>query len=445
MPFRFVQEQANQDQKSNTQQSNRFRFVEEEKENPEFPSESNQESLLGNIGRQLLRSGARVEETILGAPRAFGEFMESLIPEKLLKKGAKKLGIEKPIESGLEFSRKYAPYKLFPKSQQVRDLNKFLFGAKIEPKNKWEEKADNAISDFAALALPFPGSQLKLLKPGLLAAGGNIASEVVGQIGGTEKEKTYAKLGTFLVGSMINPGSAKKLEKNLYDQARGARPNDAKVKTNELIKKTKDLEKQLSKGDPNASSKKKSVDLLKEIRSKVKNNEIDIEELEQFKRDINEARSGLYETFKTDKVGRKSAKRNLDAVSNVVDDTLKSYGRKNPEWESFYRPANEVHGAIAQSQRVRNKLVQVAKKYSHHAILPILGIGHMGGAAAIEGIAASAAVGAGIVGTGEIISKVMKSPTLRKRYMDLINSALKDDVVAIRENMDKLERELQEE
>lgn len=411
----------------------------------EFLSKQKQpkEALEANIGRQVGRTGARIAETVLGAPRALGEFGEMLVPEKLITKGAEKIGLKEPVEKGFELAKKYAPYKLFPKSEDIRkNVTKYLFGEKLEPKNKWESKADEVISDFAALAIPLPGTQLKLLKPALLAAGGNIASEVVGNIGGSEKQKTYAKLGTILAGSMINPKSAEKLKDSLYAQAREAKPADASVTAKNLLKKTNDFEKQLLKGDPSASSKKKSLSLIKEIKDKVKNNEINVDELEEFKRNINEARSGLYEEFKVDKVGRKSAKRNLDHVSKLVDDTLNEYGKTNPEWEAFYRPANEVHGAIAQSKRVRHWLAGNIKKIGFAPLLAEMGLYHLGGFPATA--AATGAGAAGFVGA-EIASRFMKSPTLRKHYMNVVNSALKEDAIAVHENLKRLDEALKKE
>ena len=425
--------------KSGYQPEEVLRFASEQEKKPK-------ESLLSNIGRQAGRSTARVVETVAGAPRALGDFLESLVPEKIIKKGAEKIGLKEPVEKGMEFAKEYAPYKLFPSSQDIRkNVTKGLFGEKLEPKNEWEAKADEVVSDFAALALPFPGAQFKVIKPALLSLGGNVASEIVGKMGGSEKEKTYAKLGTILAGSMINPKAAENLKNDLYKDARAARPADAKVNAGNLSTKSSALEKELMKGDPKAASKTKAVGLLKDLRSKIENKEISVDELEQFKRDINEARSSLYETFKTDKVGRKSAKRNLDSVSKLVDSTLSEYGKQNPQWEAFYRPANEVHGAIAQSKKARDVISRVAKKYGHHAILPILGLGHYGGATAIEGVLGSAAIGAAGLGASEIGSRIWKSPTLRKHYTNLVNSALADDVVLIEENLKKLEKALKEE
>lgn len=408
--------------------------------------DSNKESLGSNIGRQVGRGAARVAETVLGAPRAFGEFLEALVPEKALKYGAEKIGLGQGAENLLENTKRFAPYKLFPKSEDIREnVTKTLFGKKLEPKNEWEQKADDLVSDFTALALPLPGMKLKFLKPALLALGANAASEGVGKIGGTEKQKAYTKIGTILAGSMINPKGAENLSKNLYSQARSARPTDAKVTAKNLTSSVDSLEKQLIKGDPGATSKRKSLGLIKDIKSKIKNNEIDIEELEQFKRDINEARSGLFEEFKVDKVGRKSAKRNLDTVSKYIDNTLKEYGKVNPEWEAFYRPANEVHGAIAQSKRVRNWIGKNMKYIGFPSIAAELGLYHFGSPSMAGGAIAGLGVLTAGLGTAEILSRVIKSPALRKHYTNVISGALKEDAIVVRENLRKIDNELRKE
>lgn len=400
------------------------------------------ESIGSNIGRQIGRSGARVAETVLGAPRAFGEFLEGIVPEKVLIKGAEKVGLGKGAKNLLEVTKKVQPYKLFPKSEDIRkNVTQGLFGEKFEPKNEWERKSDELVSDFAALVIPVEG-EFKLLRSGLTALGGMLASEGVGAIGGNEKQKGYAKLGAILTGSLFNPKAAEKLKNELYSSARKARPAEATVSSEKLIKNVESFEKELMKGDPATGSKKKSLDLLNKIKSKSKQGQIEVEELETFKRDINEARSGLFDEFKTDKVGRKAAKRNLDTVSKLVDESLFEYGKKNPEWEAFYRPANEVHGAMAQSKRVSNWIGRNVKYLPHSAILSELGLLHFGGLGAAGTGLGAGALGFGAVKGGEIMAKVLKSPTLRKHYSNLIQGAIKEDIVVVRENLKKMNEEL---
>jgi len=427
MAYRFV-EKAPQEEPS---KKSKYRFVEEQ---------APEESLGSNIGRQIGRGTARVAETALGAPRAFGDFLEGLVPEKAIKAGAEKVGLGQGVENLLENTKRFSPYKLFPKSEDIREnITKNLFGKKLEPQNEWERKADDLVSDFTALALPFPGMKLKFLKPALLALGGTAVSEGIGQLGGSEKEKQYGKIGAIVLGSMINPKGAENLAKGLYADARAARPADAKIAANKLSNSVDAFEKQLIKGDPNTPSKSKSFSLIKNIKSKIKNGEIDVEELEQFKRDINEARSSLYDDFKSDKVGRKSAKRNLDTVSKYIDNTLTEYGKTNPEWEAAYRPANEVYGAIAQSKKTRNWMFRNAKIIGFPTLAAELGLYASGGIGAALG---GAALGAGALGSGELIARIMKSPTLRKYYTNAVTGALKEDAVLVHENLKKLSQSI---
>lgn len=405
------------------------------------------ESLGSNIGRQVGRTGARVAETVLGAPRAFGEFLESIVPEKAVGALAGKIGLKEPVEKGFEFAKEHAAYKVFPTSQNVREVNKYLFGKNVEPKNEWERKADDLVGDFTALALPLPGSKLKFLKPAILALGGMAASEGIGAIGGTEKQKQYGKIGTILLGSLINPKGADKLKNELYDNASNSKPPDAKVNNKKLVDSLDDLEKVLKEGDPDAASKVKSLDLIKKIKSKSEGSEIKVSELEQFKKDINEYLPSLFETFpgRAHKTGRESAKRNVGNVSKSIDNALSEYGKINPEWEAFYRPANEVHGAIASSKRARNWVIKNMRSIGFPALAGELGLYHFVSPSAAGIAATGVGIGAGAIGATEVMSRVIKSPTLRKYYTNAITGALKEDAVVVHENLQKIDNELRKE
>jgi len=205
------------------------------------------------------------------------------------------------------------------------------------------------------------------------------------------------------------------------------------------------LEHDLRKGGI-AGSDKEALQKIADIRSEMQGAQIPVDSLDRLKVKINEAKAGIYSQLPGNKPGIKSAKRNLDNVGKSVDDALKLYGKQNPEWEALYRPANEVHGAIAQSQKVRNMIGRVAKKYGHHAILSAFGLTHLMGAAhTLEGLAASGVTGGALLTAGEIGARIWKSKTLRKLYMNTVNSALKDDAVAVNQNLDKMEKELEKE
>lgn len=404
-----------------------------------FAEKNKTENLSQNVGRQIGRTGARVAETVLGAPRAFGDFLQTIVPEKLITKGAEKIGLKEPVQKGFEFAKKFSPHKLFPSSEQIKEnVTNYLFNDKLDPKNEWEKKSDELFSDFAALSIPFPGSQLKILKPSLLALGGNIASEVVGRMGGTDKEKTYTKLGTFLLGSIINPRGAEKFKNELYNKARQFLPEDATVSSVPLNKKIQSLEKELLKGGI-ADSDRPALEKLKDIQGEMQGAQIPVESLGRLKVKINEELAGIYKKLEGNKVGIKSAKRNLERVAGAVDEALTLYGKQNPEWEAYYRPANQVHGSIEQSKRVGRYLSRQYKRWGAPGALALFGI------ESALGIPKSAAIfggGYGALKSGEIVTRFLKSPHLRKYYTNVVSGALRDDAVAVQQNLDRLEKEV---
>ena len=401
------------------------------------------ESTLENVNRQAVRTGLRAAETVLGAPRALGEFGEMLVPEKLITKGAEKIGLGEPVKKGFEFAKKYAPYKLFPKSEQIRQVNDLLFGKASKPKNQWEEKADELTTDFVNLALPTPGGKLKLLKQGLTALGGNVAGQLVEHLGGSKKSKDLTKLGVFLLGSLTNPRSAENLKTELYKQAETRLPKDATISSTTLQNDLTLLENSLKEGGI-PDSAKPALEKIADARNAMQGEQISITALDNLKKNINEVRTGLYKQMEGNKPGIKRAKRNLDSVSKAVNNTLRLYGKVNPEWDAFYKPANEVHGAIEESKRAREFLQRLIKKHAAHTLLPALGIApfapHAAGGA-LAGVATTAAATTGGVMTGEIIARIMKSPTLRKHYMKLINAGLKENTLVAEENIKKLKKE----
>lgn len=384
---------------------------------------------------KLLRPVARTTETVLGLPRAGGEFLESIVPEKLIKKGAEKVGLKEPVEAGFKFAKKYAPYKLFPSSKQAREFGKSLFGDFLEPKNETQAIADEVVSDFATMAIPF-GGPLKFARPALTALGAQATKQGAKLLGAGDETQQYAKLGTMVLGAFVQPGKANQLKEALYEQARQSRPANAAIPAPNTLQKVNNFENHLLKGDPGAITKTKSLDLLSKIRSKIQNNQLKLNELEEFKKDINIARSSLYEEFKGNKPGREITKRNLDSVSKIVDDALKEYGQQNPQWEAFYRPANEVHGAIAQSRKFRNWLSRNYKKFGLPGAAAVFGIEQSLG---IPGTAAAAGVGYGALKSGEALARIWKSPTLRKYYTNVIQESLKENSPAMLENLNKLE------
>ena len=385
--------------------------------------------------RQLGQHTARAAETILGAPRALGEFLESLVPEQALTKGAEFVGLEKPVTKALEIGKKFAPYKLFPKKEDVREFGKTLFGQTFEPQTITEKKAGELTEDFTSLAFPFFSGPVKIIKPLLVSVGAHLGKEIAGMAGAGKNTQNFIKQGLMVVGSLYNPKGLDKFKDDLYQEARNLRPSDATVTAKNLRSKLENFKKELQLGG-SARSKEMALKKADEILGKIENDNIQVRELEEFKKTINEAKTELYKDINLTKTGIKSAKRNLNNVSSIVDKGLEEYGKTNPEWEAFYRPANEAHGAIAESKKVSNLINKNYKKFATPGLAALFGATKLVGGLPTAGVGVA---GVAALKTGELIARIMKSPTLSKYYSQVILDALKGNAEGLKDNMKKLD------
>ena len=309
----------------------------------------------------------------------------------------------------------------------------------FKPQSHTVEVSDAIFSDYASLAIPVKG-KIPFLRSLGLALGSNLTAEGARLFGAEEKGQVATKMGTLFLLSTINPKGVTNYKDALFSEAKSLVPAGAEVQAKELPSQLKSLKAQLKKGGT-AVSKEKSLKKIDEIQKALtRNDTIPVEELTEFKKSINEARAGLYEEFGKNKTGREIAKRNLDRVSKIVDNALAEYGKINPEWESVYRSANEAHGAIEQSKKTRRFLSQLIKenphiKYGSIAAEVALGL------KAIPTLAG----GYGIIKMGEVLTRIKKSPVLRRYYEGVVKSAIKEDSADAIKNLNKLDAALKKE
>jgi hypothetical protein len=417
-------------------------FPEQEEEQKEEPGmigkffDQKKEDLKG-LGRAVSRG----TEAVIGAPRNFGEFLEELVPEKALKAGAGLVGLEEPVTKAIDTVKKYSPYKLLPSSEDVRDVNKYLFGKTFEPENEDQKKVDEVVTDFVNLAIPLKGKELKVLKPALTSLGGNLVKEGLEYVGIGKEGQQYGKIGTFFLTSLIKPGAANSLKNELYNDARNARPERVRINTPNLTTGLNSLERRLKQGG-SESWKSKIFDKVSEIRKQISGDSIEVQELEKFKNSTNNIISELYSEKNVGKTGIKSAQKYTNELAKTIDKSLEEYGKVNPKWEALYRPANEVHGAIESSKRARNFITRQYKKLSLPSLGVLFGVEQALGPLGVAG--AAAAGGAGFLGA-ELVARMWKSPTIRKLYTNIVNGAVKKNSLVVNENMKKLDKEFQKE
>lgn len=401
-----------------------------------------EESALGYITRGAARTGSRLGEAILGLP---GDIREGL-------KGLAISGVNLVSPESAQFFKEKEqqpkPFSL-PTSSDIREKTAELTGGFTEPKTSGEAKADEFLTDFAMLALP-----VKRKIPFARAIGtdiaGHLAKEGIEKFGAGTTTQDITKLGTFFLAGLITPGkSARKLANDLYKQRDALIPAGADVAATNFVQDLKGLKAKLLKGVP-GTKENAVLKYIDELLTKSAGGRIEIEELTNVKRQINERITELVQegTFK-----RKDARQLFKPLGRYVEDAIELYGtQSNAPFLKAHKQANEVWGAIEESGKVSSMVSNLLK--GHHLKTPIGTLFTGGGAAALGGaIYAHPALAGPIIGTAgaaygvnkavELMNRVRKSPTLRKYYQGVVAESLKGNSAAALKNLQNLDKAME--
>lgn len=301
----------------------------------------------------------------------------------------------------------------------------------FKTQNKAPERFLERGGKIASYAIGPGKAASKLVRGGLATVGGQLAQE----LGLSEGTQSAIETAAFLTPSSWK--GAQKYVSGLYKKAETFLPEGAEVNARDLKKGVNSFISNLKQGGT-ALSKAPAMTKAKEISSKIHGGKIDVKEMTGFKKTINEARSGLYAEHALDKKGKRTAKRYLDEVSSLIDKTLSEYGKENPKWYEPYKAANEGFGAIENSKRVSNWIGRIIKEHPHASGGALAGtlIGHL----LTPKTALATIGGAGLIKGGELVARIVKSPTLRKYYKELIKSAINENTAPFLNNLRKLSK-----
>ncbi len=384
---------------------------------------------LSEIGRHLGRTGSRITETLLGMPSDVLRLGQ--LGAQQLEKGAgkirEKIGLE-PLETGIKKPGA-------PGSQELKELSTSIFGEKVVPQSPTESFIDDIVSDAAALALPVKG-KIPFLRSIGTAIAGNIAVKGAEKAGVGEKGQAATKLGTFFLSGLTGKGNVKKYWKQQYKLADEAIPSGTKISTGNLNNNLRQFERDtLKKGGPTAA-KGKVQEFFDSLFKKSQGGDMDLDELIQFKHDINQNRSGLYgkELSSTE---LRTTKKYYDDLANFVEVEIQTYGKQNRGFLKHWTNAQEAFSGFYQSKRVGNWISRA------------ISFGKMGKGALLlaEAIFRPATLKATIPAfaafkTGELLTRIFKNPTLRRFYGNLMKDAVKENKGGFIKNLRSMEKEI---
>ncbi len=391
--------------------------------NQEFPYEG-ENDLDREIERGIAQGTSRIGETVLGLPGDLSNFVRGIFGDE--------------SETNL------------PTSKSLREKSEKYSLGYTKPKDEFEERGGELLQDIASFMLPGSGKYNFLRNIGIPVVA-NLAKEGVKYLG-SEKLGDSAKIGTMIVlDLMAHKGKgAKAYAGNLFNESEKLIPEGAILKSSSLEKSLSNLEKSLSSGG-SAPSKEKALKKVSEIQSKMKNGEIEVKELIDFRKNINEIKSELG-GFKIDlpPAIKKKAIANLDLVRNQVVKSLEEYGSKsNPEFLKLNKAANESYAAYENSDKIASFIKKTVKdSVRSPALKGILGLSGLGGVYAAPAIASKGALAAVPIYAGyqsyKVLHQVMNSPTLRKFYGEILKGAASGNASQVSRNVKALEKEFEE-
>lgn len=404
MVFRIVDEaQEPKEQES----AAKFRIVEE---TPEEPKQSQAEK----IAKEFKLFGYQPSpETIEKIRHPAGVGLKGLAsgilgtPGDLISFTQKMAGVKEPL-------------KILPTSENVGSFFEKLAGEEFKPENLSEEfieRGSEFLGGILGLGGPLKGTTAaksigKTLLGAFAPAGVSLFTEKAELPAWSQ---VAATVGTGFLTHRLTGTSLKDMNKELYQRSR-ALAGDTKVSAKPLAQAAEKLTESLKKGGI-ATSDRPALTKLRQIQQASKPGEIGVTELMDFKRKINEARGMLF-ARDLGKPGVASARRNLNAVSKIVDKGLKTF--KNNEFQEAFRDANQLYSGMKETARMANWMKQ-------HRLFTGTGGALLKYLFPSVGLKAGVGIGATLQ-AGQFVKTLAKNPAYRKAYWNVLKNAAKEDI-----------------
>lgn len=392
------------------------------------------EKVAKQTGRHTARIASRVAETLVGMPGDIVNLIEWTVNK--LPKPPQFMQPKKNIMQ--EYGKKFL--QSLPTSTDLKELSSEITGGFTDPQGTWEEFGDGVIELASALGVGKDPTKIKnVLVPLGKALVAKTASETAKVYGATENQQFASELGTLVLMSLMNKPMANKFASDKLKNAIAKIPRSDVVQSKNLFSNLVNLEKELSKGISTAT-KNEVKNSVSELKNKAANGTLKAEELVTTYHDINEKMLSkkLFDELSTSE--KKKLKFRYDRFKDIVSKDIKEYGKTNPEFYKEWLEGNEAFSVVENSKTVskfiESNLGKIPKNVASGMALELF-LGKPLVAASIGGSYAA-------LKTGEMLYRISKSSSLQKHYLAVYEAALKENVPAMINSLEKLDQELKE-
>ncbi len=275
---------------------------------------------------------------------------------------------------------------------------------------------------------------------------GSLSKELSENLGGDDKTSGYIQFGTELLSDLLQMSDGKSVSGKLYKEAdKLAQGKKVYVGGTDPFAATR---KEVNRGAMTAS-KERANKIIKSYDKKSKGGAIDVEELTQFNKDINEFLDEIG-SFDVGPVEKANTERLLKDAKKDLSTLIQGYGKSDPEFLEKWQAANRSHAAYQQSN-VISKFYQKnvggkAKSLLAKSLFGVGGVGATAGLAYTSPAALATGVGLSLASTplymgGKLLYRVVQSPELRKHYTEALQAAMKNNTPQFIKSFEKLDKE----
>jgi len=387
------------------------------------------------LGQGVARFGERAArtmgETLVGMPKDIFNMFKAA--SSYGKRSEESLSfLQKPLKKGYE--RIAAALPEIPGSAELRarDIEESPW---IAPESKFEEAQDEVFRDFATLALPVKG-KIPFVRAIGSALSGNLAKQTAKYFGLGEKPQEAAKLGTMILSGMVGRPGLNTHVNQLYKEAESLLPEGVTVDYSKSLEKLNNLEKQLKKGAV-TSSDKTVLGMIKQIKNKVKDGRLAVDESVAFDRSVNDVMG--------DPALLKGSKKLLGGVKGANMDAIESYAAQNPTWGDTWKEARQMYQGIHQTDAIKDFVTKNMSLGSLAYTATALGMtGLLSPVRLLSTFGKAGAAGA--TGYGALVLKrIATNPAMRRYYSNILGASLNQNKGMLVRNANKLEESLEKE
>jgi hypothetical protein len=400
----------------------------------EMPDMSSGETLT----RGALRTPARVAEVATGAIDQLKELVEPKLSH------SEKEEFKKHLDK-LSFTDRPVNIPGESLTESLKKAEKNIAGEYLEPQTPGEKDWDDFVTEAApiiALGGPETSALGRFARGTAASLSGLLAKKYTKYSGGSESAQDLAKNATQFIGTLYNPGGARREAGRLYRRSEANLPETAVGDARQLENQMRDILRRMRSGTGAASENAIATE-AEAILEKIHNGEMTFREAIDSMRSGNEkAQAFLYST--PDRAAQARARVHYRTINRNLSNFVDQAEARFPQAYRDWRTANEMYGTIFQSQAASSFMHKILLQHPAEATMAtIFGLEKAGAKNLLKtGVAGAAAypVYKGI----QLAHRIIRSPHLRNYYFRALRQAAAQNGPALLKTLNGMREKIED-